>query len=564
MARCGWMVASAFALVACGSGSGTSPGPSGADGGDGGGPADAQVDAPTGSDAADAAADAGADAPPHSCPSSGPCVLVDLSHPGRTIPPELFGDQLGWLDDGQGIWDPDAGAVRTSLVQALQPFGLTVMRYPGGTLSDFFHWQGAVGPVAMRTPQENPFAPQPGNTQIPLFGPDEFAQVAQTLGSEILITANVGTGTPSEAAGWLSYYTSKGIKTRYWEIGNEVYLAGNTWSAQQQRKTPQEYATLFDAYASALRAIDPTVQVGMVGCHDSGTFPLCAVSNWNAIVLSSVTQPVDFMAVHNSYAPAAPYDADTPKALRATLASPDYVAANFQLVEADIAQYAHPESAQLRLAVTEHASFFVPSGASTDVAWLTLNRSLASALFSAVEYDVFLAEPRLALTNHINPFSPFWQAHLTTSSTDGFSLPTESAFGEVFRLYADMGGGTYISPQVQGSPTFDSVAFGIVPTLTGVPMLHAAAALSSSRDRLWIYVVNRDLTTDVTAEVVIPTFPPVGVSSVTAEVLNGSDPTAANVPGQTPVVQVSTSTLAAASSFAHTFPAHSLTRFTIR
>jgi alpha-L-arabinofuranosidase len=367
-----------------------------------------------------------------------------------------------------------------------------------------------------------------------------------------------------EAADWLTHYKALGKVPGYWEIGNEVYIVGSSWSSMQQQKTPSQYAAIFDAYAQALRSVDPSVKVGMLGCHDSGAFNLCADPSWNKTVLGGVTQKADFLSVHNSYAPAALYQADLAGAMRATLAAPDYVAANFALVEQDLAQYGG-SNANLGIAVTAHASFFVPSGQSTDLEWMTMNETLGAALFSAAEYDVFLADPRIVIVNHINPIASIWQAMVATSQLDGVSLPTVSAFGLVFRLYADAAGGAFVPATIQRSPMFDAPQVGIVPQLSGVSVLHGVAAIAKSGDRLWLYVVNRDLATDVTARVVVGGLPWASrVTSVTADVVNGPSWNAVNQPGAASPVARVTSMLAPAGALDVTFPAHSLTRLTFQ
>ncbi len=113
------------------------------------------------------------------------------------------------------------------------------------------------------------------------------------------------------------------MPAKYWEIGNENYIpiGSGSWAQDEGSRTPAQYAALFDEFAQALRAVDPTVQVGMLGC------PSC--SGWDQGVLQAITQPADFLAVHNGYAPFATYVSDTSSALEAMLADPVSIRGSF-------------------------------------------------------------------------------------------------------------------------------------------------------------------------------------------------------------------------------------------
>ncbi|HTC21243.1 MAG TPA: discoidin domain-containing protein, partial [bacterium] len=71
-----------------------------------------------------------------------------------------------------------------------------------------------------------------------------------------LITVNVGTGTPSEAASWVYYAnTVKGYGIKYWQIGNEmdgIWETGGPFRAD-------DYAYRFTEYYNAMTAVDPTI-----------------------------------------------------------------------------------------------------------------------------------------------------------------------------------------------------------------------------------------------------------------------------------------------------------------
>src|SRR3989339_1112320 len=177
-------------------------------------------------------------------------IQVYVSSPTHVISKYIFGDWVEWTNAGQGLWDTAQNAPYPELLNELKAVNINLLRYPGGTFSDFFFWQGAVGPVSSRTPQINPFSTNNSTyviTEMPYFGVDEFSSLASSLGADMMITANAGSGTAADAAAWLIYFKNKGITPKYWEIGNEVYLNGAGYSASAVRKTPEQYAVIFDS-----------------------------------------------------------------------------------------------------------------------------------------------------------------------------------------------------------------------------------------------------------------------------------------------------------------------------
>ncbi|HET9870289.1 MAG TPA: discoidin domain-containing protein, partial [bacterium] len=73
-----------------------------------------------------------------------------------------------------------------------------------------------------------------------------------------LITVNLGTGTPSEAASWV-YYANvvKGYGIKYWQIGNETEGAWETGGPLNAEDYVRRYVQYFDA----MKAVDPSIVI---------------------------------------------------------------------------------------------------------------------------------------------------------------------------------------------------------------------------------------------------------------------------------------------------------------
>jgi alpha-L-arabinofuranosidase len=580
MVRPGLAILCAALMAACSSSPGADSGvPDGGPGSDAGPVPDSGPHADSGPPA-DAGADAGSvdagptglslDAGPVACPDGGACIWVDPLTAGRVVPPELFGDQIPDLSSGTFLWTTPSspscaglteGAARPELMSLFGELGITVLRYPSGTPGDFFFWEQAIGPVGSRVPQIDPFSSS--NTTLvydcPVFGPDEFAGVAHQLGTEILINTNVGTSGDAgaqEAAAWLRYYEDAGVRAQYWEIGNENYINSPIYFFSAAYKSPAQYTAIFNAQATALRAVDPTIKVGAIVTDQA---------SWNSVVVAGVQQP-DFYAIHVGYAPSACLAPDggisADDAWRSTLANTLIVRYRLDQTEQQLAQYAPGLDAGL--AMTEHAASWGTCSSDIPTVEIELqpNYELGSALYSALLYNLMMADPKMVMANHINVSSPYFQAAVRTDLADGHSNPVKSPFFFVFSLYAQSGRATLLPAKVSGSPTYDAlVPFGIMPPVAGVPTLEAVAVEPPAGDRLWIYVVNRDLTRDASASVAINGLV---AHNVTAEVVDGPQFDSANSAVDPNTVTLSTSSLPPGNPLTYTFPAHSLTRLTVR
>ncbi|MDE2125221.1 MAG: hypothetical protein KGJ62_01370 [Armatimonadetes bacterium] len=226
-------------------------------------------------------------------------VTVDGSRRLAVMQPEAMGIAVAvW--DKFGL-DPAAAA-------HIVADGFGVIRYPGGSYADIYHWKTNTATAGMRA------TIQPG------LDFDHFAAFARRCGASPLITLNYGTnaagtggGDPSEAAAWVRYanVTRKyGIK--YWEVGNEVYgngfYNGHGWEADLHAPAsatrlknpllgPDEYGRNVAAYSDAMKAVDPGIKVGAV-LTTPGNWPDGQRPRWNKHVLEQCGAKIDFVVVH--------------------------------------------------------------------------------------------------------------------------------------------------------------------------------------------------------------------------------------------------------------------------
>jgi alpha-N-arabinofuranosidase len=167
-------------------------------------------------------------------------VTVNASQPVRVVDARHFAVNTA-------VWDGDFDTSNT--ITLLTRMGAQALRFPGGSLSDDYHW-------ATNTTDSNTWQ---WATSF-----DSFAQVATTVGTQAFITVNYGSGTPAEAAAWVQRSNvTKHYGFKYWEVGNECYGSWET-DINTVAHDPYTYAQRFQQYYTQMKAVDPTIKIGAV------------------------------------------------------------------------------------------------------------------------------------------------------------------------------------------------------------------------------------------------------------------------------------------------------------
>src|SRR6202007_2241565 len=103
-------------------------------------------------------------------------VTVNADEGLGTVPSTAYGVN-------QAVWDAQMNTPAS--VGLLSQAGVGMMRYPGGSDSDDYNWQG-------NTVNRGVDCPEPGF--------DSFMSTVKAVGAQAILTANYGSGTPQEAA----------------------------------------------------------------------------------------------------------------------------------------------------------------------------------------------------------------------------------------------------------------------------------------------------------------------------------------------------------------------------
>lgn len=256
-------------------------------------------------------------------------VTVNAAEGLGTIPSTAYGLNTA-------VWDSQMNTTQTQGL--LKAAGVEMLRYPGGSYGDAYNWQN-------NTVQGGFVAP---GTDF-----DQFMGTAQAIGAQPILIANYGTGTPQEAAAWVQYANvTKGYGVKYWEIGNEQYgdgIYGANWEANNYSdKSPAQYATELLQFASAMKAVDPSIKIGAVltlpGNWPDSVVASGASGDWNQQVLSIAGPAIDFAIVH--FYP--------PSSLGASVVNaPDQLGGELAQLRQEINQYAGAHGPGIQVAMTE-------------------------------------------------------------------------------------------------------------------------------------------------------------------------------------------------------------------
>ena len=209
---------------------------------------------------------------------------------------------LNSIQTGDGFWDPAKRAPVPAILEQARDVGMTLLRYPGGSLVVNFDWRKTVGPLEAR-----------GNWK---FGIDEYLALCQDIGAVPMFTVSdyvlPADQMPANAAGLVEYLNAPATSDHPWamkrkewghpepygvkwfELGNESD-EGNLRVLPHRHYTPEQYADYANATAAAMRAVDPSIKIGLVMEPGSG---IDVQASWNHTVLRMAGKSVDFLIVH--------------------------------------------------------------------------------------------------------------------------------------------------------------------------------------------------------------------------------------------------------------------------
>ena len=240
-------------------------------------------------------------------------VTVDAGRSRADLDRRLLGSFLEHLGRAiyQGVYEPgsplaDGNGFRKDVVEEIRQLGVPLVRYPGGNFVSGYNWLDGVGPQKDR-PRVLDRAWNSSETNQ--FGTNEFIAWCRLVGTEPLLAANLGTGTPESAAALVEYCNvEKGTRwsdlrrqhgvapphnVKYWCLGNEM---DGRW--QIGHMTAVEYGRKAADAARQMRNVDRSVQ--LIACGSSGP-TMATYLEWDRQVLEECYPDVDAISLHRYF-----------------------------------------------------------------------------------------------------------------------------------------------------------------------------------------------------------------------------------------------------------------------
>ena len=420
-------------------------------------------------------------------------VTVNAGSPLAVIPAQAFGVNTA-------VWD--GNLLNAAVPNLLKQAGTTMLRFPGGSTADAYHWQN------------NSSTANSGQYINPANTFDAFMGVAQKTGAGAILTVNYGSnqagtagGDPAEAAAWVRYANiTKGYGVKYWEIGNELYGNGEYGSAWEtdlhSDHSPPAYGTNAAQFIAQMKAVDSSIKVGVV-LTAPGAWPDGQSPDWNSGVLAACGSKIDFVIVH-WYAQGPGSESDS-----ALLASTSQIAGMVSKLRSLIAQYCGPNAANVQILVTESNSVAYNPGKQSV--------SLVNGLFLADDYMQWLEN---GVTN-----VDWWDLH---NSIDAYNNNSGSLYGAA--NYGDYG--LLSSGQASGNVSEPAVDTPFAPyyglqmlTNLGKPgdqMVTASSsqsnlavhAVKQANGSLALLLLNKDPSNTINASISVAGYTPASSATV--------------------------------------------------
>jgi hypothetical protein len=440
-----------------------------------------------------------------------------------------------WFGVNTATWDSYLGDSHT--LPFMRQAGLTTLRWPGGSTSDAYHWTNDISN---------------NNT---------FNQLATNLGANVFITVNYGTGSSNEAASWVKFANvTNHCGFKYWEIGNECYGAWET-DSNNPAWDPYTYAVRAAGYVALMKAADSTIKIGVVATPGEDSYsnnaahpvvnPRTGLTHygWTPVMLTYLRSngiTPDFLIhhVYPEYTSANPTTGTDSDAL--VLQASANWASDAANLRQQLTDYLGSNGTNVELCCTENNSDSGSQGRQST--------SIVNALYLA---DNMAQIMKTEINSYI------WWDFRNGSDTNGSFDPT--LYG--WRKNGDLG--MVWQASTSNYPTFYAEklmqyfarAGDSVLNPTSDYLLLSAYAAYRTNGSLTLLVINKDVTTNLTAQISLTSFTPAGTATVRSFGILQDEATRTNntTAGSK---DISTNTLSVTTLFTNTFPAGSLTLIT--
>jgi alpha-L-arabinofuranosidase len=431
-------------------------------------------------------------------------------------------DQISLMpaDNVDGM-DPD----EIRLARDLKP---SVIRF-GGNFTSGYHWRDGIGPMDKRVGRLNLAW---GIPEYNTFGTDEFLRFCELVHAQPQIALNLGTGTPEEAADWVSYINQHWQNKQgglLWELGNELW--GNWNTGYPTREQIGDRTRIF---SEAVRKVDPNARLIATGADPD------AYREWNAVQLRNPPGTFNYLSTHFVVGTdnVQLHDASNDFIAQAAFALPIGLGMRLQEMTEQIQQSGHHDT---KIAFTEWLFVSHSSGSHAAPDFNNMGGAVITGGFLNMLLDHSAIVPISDMTG-IMEFAGIWKRREQVFAAPGYWVLRSYAEAEPKRLL----------PVDSDAPTY-SVEHGVnrIPSIPDVPWLDVRAA-QLANGNVALFCVNRSLGRDYQATITLHGFKP--TSTATAKTISAPSIYDRNDEDNPEAVGVSTDRIKASESTIYTFP----------
>jgi hypothetical protein len=227
-------------------------------------------------------------------------LKVDLARRIAPVTHLHFGNNVAWYDGREFLKN-------LSHLEKAAKSGIHFWRWPGGSSSDNYHWDGNY----VTHPKDHEGNDTAHMNQPWAVSSDDFVWFCRRMQSEAIVTVNYAAArywdvakAADLAARWVRYFNvERGFKVRFWEIGNEVY---GPW--EEGHKMPNRpdvsgasYGKDFLVFADAMKKVDPSILVGAVAVDVDNGDDWSGYHWWMRDMLPIVGSAADFLIEHDYF-----------------------------------------------------------------------------------------------------------------------------------------------------------------------------------------------------------------------------------------------------------------------
>jgi len=191
------------------------------------------------------------------------------------VDPQLYNFSLGFMFGNTMDEMPEV----RKLIKDLKP---NVMRFPGGTVANFYHLEGAGYGMKDNEVQTVPIYQlnQKSRQNMSNNMIDRFIPIVKENNAKVLLVANMYTSTPDEVVAMAKKFRANGIEIVGIELGNELYF--KVYEAKYTDGAA--YLTKCKEFVPVIKAYDKSIPLGVLACPLGGSANREKFRTWNELL----------------------------------------------------------------------------------------------------------------------------------------------------------------------------------------------------------------------------------------------------------------------------------------